>query len=134
MRKLALVLVALGALVSCGDSGYVIYAQVPANLRVIWAPNPAGENIITYKVSVNGGPIVRVPPTPVTNAATCAPEAAPCVIHSFVATAFGVQTATVRATNLRLSGDTVEQDGPALTVTATLNPPPGAATRGAIRE
>lgn len=108
--------------------GLVLTAQtLPANLGATWNKNPAAENVIRYVLRLDG---VDLPAVPVTT--TSCPTAGTTCSARFDVPAFGAHSVTVRASNLKLSGDpTSFQDGPAsVPVTFTLNQAPQAATAG----
>jgi hypothetical protein len=74
----------------------VLFAQhAPTNLVVSWTPNPVADNVVHYKVSLNGAAPVQVAPTV---DPTC-----DCVKATISVPTFGSYTVSVVATNLALS-------------------------------
>lgn len=106
MRRVLLALLGL-CLLSVGLSAQAI------TVNALWDPNPASDNVIKYRVTVDALAPVDVPPTLNT---ACA-----CIRYSF-GVAVGSHTVKVTAVNLAFSPDpTSEQEGAPLTATFTLN-------------
>lgn len=126
--RTAILIGALAMIVACGARGLILYAQTLPSVRTAaWSPNPPGDNVVVYKLQLDSGPIQRVLPTACTGSpVVCtAPVSVP---------AFGAHTLRLIATNLAISTvPTSEQDGPAATITFTLNQAAGAVTDGTIR-
>lgn len=104
----------------------VLYAQtLPSTRTATWTPNPAADNVVVYKVQLDGGAIQRVLPS------ACTPTL--CSAGVDVPT-FGPHILRLIATNLAISTEpTSEQDSPATVLAFTLNQAPNAITGGAIR-
>ena len=124
ISKLSLVVVT-ALLVSGCRSGTTLYAQVlPYVATATWPPNPAGELIVEYRLTLDGGMPVVIPASAC--AATCtSPLSVP---------AFGAHTAALTAWNLRISTDptSLQSTGPSSTL-FTLKPAPGPAGGLTIR-
>lgn len=88
----------------------VLFAQsAPTNLVVTWAPNPAADNVVHYKVALSGGTPIQIAPTV---DPTC-----DCIKATIAVPEFGSYTVSVVATNLALSTEpTSFQDSEAATL------------------
>lgn len=124
--------VTIGTMFSVGlpscDRGLVLTAQtLPANLGATWNKNPAAENVVRYVLRLDG---IDLPAIPVTT--TSCPTAGTTCSTRFDVPSFGAHSVTIRASNLKLSGDpTSFQDGPvSAPIAFTLNQTPQTATAG----
>ena len=112
-------LAALGLSVGCQASGLIVYAQaLPYVATATWPPNPATDNVLEYRLTLDGGVPVVIPASAC--AATCtSPLSVP---------AFGAHTAALTAWNRRISTDptSLQSSGPSSTL-FTLTPAPGPA-------
>ena len=120
----ALPLVALTLAPHC-NRALVLYAQtVPAVKHAAWTPNAAGDNVISYSVTLDAGTAQTVLP------ASC--TATLCTATITIPT-FGAHAVTVVATNLALSTDPASlQNSPPATVAFTLNAAPKTASGATV--
>lgn len=122
MRKallslLTIVLVACAVHVTPIINGTVLYAQsLPASLHAQWDIPPANNNIISYKVSLDGGTATVIPVANVTLDNTCN-----CVKVPITVPSLGNHTLSVISTYQFISTDpnSVQDSAPA-TVSFTL--------------
>lgn len=120
--RVALLAIVLGLTTSCAKSFPVLYAQtLPANLGATWNKNPASENIVRYVLKLDGVDLPDVLP----NTTNCPTAGTTCTVR-FNVPSFGLHSITVRASNLRLSGDLSSiQDSPqSAAINFTLNQAP----------
>lgn len=110
---LPLVIAVVGAS-KCDVPGLVILrAQVPATLTATWTPNPASDNVISYKLALDA-------------AAPAVVQTTACTVTLCTTTltvvSFGAHVASLRATNLKVSSNPAsQQDSPPLNLSFTLN-------------
>lgn len=91
----------------------VLRAQVPATLTATWTPNPASDNVVSYKIGVDAIAPAVVPVT------ACTPSLCTTTI---TVPSFGAHVASLRATNLKVSTNPASlQDSLPLNVNFTLN-------------
>ena len=134
MVRAGLVLLALAIIAGCilsrgGPGVLVLEAQtLPATLKVRWDPNVASENVIAYRLTVDGGAPVTVAPV--------VDPACSCVQAPITLAAFGPHSVSVVAVNLELSGDpTSEQiSSDPSTVAFVLNAAPGKVKGQAVKK
>lgn len=121
MRKVLLSLLAI-ALVACavhvtpvGET--ILYAQtLPANIHATWDIPPAGNNIISYKVSLDGGTATVIPVANATVDSTCN-----CIKVPITVPALGAHTLSVISTYQFISTDPNSvQDSTPATINFTL--------------
>lgn len=132
MKKLVLALLAVG-IVACAQlpnpltemsKKMVVHleaASLPFTASFQWNPNPAGDNVTSYQVVVDGAAPVTIPLT------ACAGTPVICSTPVTL-NALGAHTASVAAVNLTMSGDPgvvgSPQVGPASTLNLILNASP----------
>lgn len=93
-------------------------------LHAQWSPNPAADNVIQYKVVVDGGTPVIVP------ASTCGPTL--CSV-AFTVTSFAGHNVTLNAQNLLISTSPASlQDSPTVALPFTLNVKAGSVAGGVV--
>ena len=133
IRTVLLVLLAIVAgcvfATRTGPGVAVLEAQaVPVVLHVQWDPNPPAENVINYRVTLDGG-------TPITVAPTTDPSCS-CVQTPITIPTFGSHTVAVVAVNLELSGDPTSSQvsSDPSSITFTLNRAPGNVSGGKIKK
>lgn len=123
MKKILATVAVIGAVIlapSVSKKRLVIYAQsVPYTATVKWNPNPVGDNVSSYTVTLDTG-------TPqVIQASTCTPTL--CSTTVSIPT-FGAHSWSVFATNQTLSGGTgvtgTPQNGNASSQAFSLNQKP----------
>ncbi len=130
MKRITLAALAAIILAACamfnGPARVELYAQtVPTTLKAQWDPNAPGENVTEYRVTVDGGAPIVVPPT--LNAA-CS-----CIQQAITIPTFGAHTVAVVAVNQSLSTDpTSAQLSVPTSISFTLSPPPGLVKNGKI--
>lgn len=94
------------------------------SLHATWNPNLAADNVVSYKVVVDGGAPVIVP------ASACSPTQ--CSV-AFTVTSFAGHNVTLTAQNLLISTTPASlQDGPTVAVPFSLNVKAGAVAGGAV--
>ena len=123
MRKVLLSLLAI-AFVACAVTvknpvvnETILYAQtLPANIHATWDIPPAGNNIISYKISLDGGTATVIPVANATVDSTCN-----CIKIPITVPSLGAHTLSVISTYQFISTDpsSVQDSAPA-TVSFTL--------------
>lgn len=119
-KMIAVALVVGGSLFGFRRHGVILYAQsLPYNSTFTWSPNPVGDNVSLYTVTLDSGtPVVVL-------ASTCTTT---LCSSSVPINAFGSHTISVFATNQTLSGGTgvtgTPQNGPSASLMFSLNQAP----------